>query len=474
LTTALWWVRRDFRLTDNQALTAAMTVADVVIPVFVLDPVLLEAPHVGEKGLAFLLAGLRRLDADLRTRGSHLIVRQGESVAALSALSAESGATAILAEEDHAPYARQRDARVAEVLPLHLTGGLTIHPPQAVLKADGTPYTVFTPFRRRWKALPLPVARDVLVAPDRLPPVPEFSSSPILSERAAPVSPAFPPGEAEAQRRLALFVEGNDPAIYRYAEDRDRMDREGTSRLSPYLRLGMLSARQAVAGALGAIDAAGSERQRKGAQTWFDELIWREFFLAVLYHFPGVREQSFRADLRQIAWLDDETAFAAWRQGRTGYPVVDAAMRQLVQTGWIHNRARMIVASFLVKDLLIDWRRGERFFMQHLVDGDLAANNGGWQWTAGTGTDAAPYFRIFNPVLQGKKHDPAGAYVRRWVPELAGVPDRYVHAPWEMPEALQHRAGCVVGRDYAAPLVEHARARERALQVFRRARGASH
>jgi deoxyribodipyrimidine photo-lyase len=473
LTTALWWVRRDLRLTDNQALTAAMAIAEVVIPVFVLDPALLESPCVGEKRFAFLLGGLRQLDADLRTRGSRLVVRRGEPLVVLSALATETGATAILAEEDHSPYARRRDARVAKALPLRLTGGITVHPPQAVLKADGTPYTVFTPFSRRWKALPLPGVRDVLVAPDLLRAVPDLSSLPIPAEPVLPDPLPFSPGEAEAQGRLALFVERHDPLIYRYVKDRDRMDLEGTSRLSPYMRLGMLSARQAVVAALGAVDAAGSERERKGAQTWLNELIWREFFFAILYHFPEVCEQSFRPALRKIAWLNDEAAFAAWSQGRTGYPVVDAAMRQLVQTGWMHNRARMIAASFLVKDLLIDWRWGERFFMQHLVDGDPAANNGGWQWTAGTGTDAAPYFRIFDPVLQGKKHDPAGAYVRRWLPELAGVPDRYIHAPWEMPEVVQRGAGCVVGRDSAAPIVEHAWARRRALDAFRRAREAS-
>jgi deoxyribodipyrimidine photo-lyase len=232
----------------------------------------------------------------------------------------------------------------------------------------------------------------------------------------------------------------------------------------------MLSARQAVVSALSARDVASDEGSRKGAETWLNELIWREFYISILHHFPEVRGQSFRADLREIAWENDQEVFFAWCEGRTGYPVVDAAMRQLVQTGWLHNRARMIVASFLVKDLLVDWRRGERFFMQHLVDGDPAANNGGWQWTAGTGTDAAPYFRIFNPVLQGKKHDPEGTFVRRWLPELARVPTRFIHEPWQMPPEVQRDAGCIVGRDYPEPIVDHAWARDRVLAVYRRAR----
>jgi deoxyribodipyrimidine photo-lyase len=233
----------------------------------------------------------------------------------------------------------------------------------------------------------------------------------------------------------------------------------------------MLSARQAVVRALTAREAAPDERARAGAESWLNELIWREFYMAILAHFPHVLEHSFRANLRSIAWENDEDAFVAWCQGRTGYPVVDAAMRQLVETGWMHNRARMIVASFLVKDLLIDWRWGERFFMQHLVDGDPAANNGGWQWTAGTGTDAAPYFRIFNPTLQGKRHDPEGAYVRRWVPDLNRVPDRYIQEPVKMPLEVQREAGCIVGKDYPAPMMDHAWARERALAAYRLARG---
>jgi len=346
-----------------------------------------------------------------------------------------------------------------------------------VRKADGSPYTVFTPFSRAWKALPPPEAASLLAAPDTMPALPEFRSLPIPTEPALPTSVPFPPSEAEARRRLIAFTSGDDAAapettagIHQYAQGRDRMGLDGTSRLSPYLRFGMLSARQAVVSALGAREVASEGRARTGAETWLNELIWREFYMAILAHFPHVLEHSFRANLRKIAWENDENAFAAWCQGRTGYPVVDAAMRQLVETGWMHNRARMIVASFLVKDLLIDWRWGERFFMEHLVDGDPAANNGGWQWSAGTGTDAAPYFRIFNPTLQAKRHDPQGSYARRWVPELARVQDRYIHEPWKMPPDVQREAACIVGEDYPAPVVEHGWARERALAAYRLAR----
>jgi deoxyribodipyrimidine photo-lyase len=475
MTTAIWWIRRDLRLADNQALASALAHASCVIPTFVLDPALLDSPYTGDKRVAFLFGGLRQLDADLRARGSRLLIRRGQPLAELAGLLEESGATGIFAEEDHSPYARQRDNGVAKELPLHLTGGVTVHPPGAVRKADGQPYTVFTPFSRAWKALPLPSKRDVLVSPAALPAVPDLVSLPLPNSPPLPAGVPFPPGEAEAQRRLAAFVEGEDPPIYRYAQDRNRLDLEGTSQLSPYLRFGMVSARQAVVSARTAAAAAaggdGNSAQRsKGPETWLSELIWREFFVHILHHFPRVRGASFRAEYDKIAWENDAEAFAAWCEGRTGYPVVDAAMRQLLLTGWMHNRARMIVASFLVKDLLVDWRWGERFFMQHLVDGDPAANNGGWQWTAGTGTDAAPYFRIFNPILQGKKHDPDGTFVRHWLPELARVPDRLLHAPWEMPEEVQREAGCIIGQDYPAPDVDHAWARERTLAAYARAR----
>lgn len=453
--TAIWWIRRDLRLRDNEALAAALRQATRVIPVFILDPVLLDGPTASATRTAFLFDGLRALDGELHARGSRLVVRRGRPVDELRRLSAETGATAIFAEEDYSVYARRRDIEVAAVLPLVMAGSTAVRPPGLVIKSDGTPYTVFTPFSRAWLGLGPLGAEDLLLAPDALAD-PGDAGGESIPELPASRRAQFPAGEEEARRRLAGFITERGDA---YAEMRHRMDVDGTSRLSPYLRFGMISAREAVV-------AAQNSSTTKGLATWLNELIWRDFYIHILYHFPHVSRTSFRESLRDIPWRNDPAEFAAWREGRTGYPVVDAAMRQLRETGWMHNRARMIVASFLVKDLLIDWRWGERWFMNNLIDGDPAANNGGWQWTAGTGTDAAPYFRIFNPVTQGLKFDPDGDYVRRWVPELAKVPAPAIHEPWKMGALEQRTAGCVIGRDYPFPIVDHAAARERTLAAY--------
>lgn len=461
----LWWVRRDLRLADNPALSAALAEGAGVIPVFILDERLLARQAEARKG--FLFAGLRELDADLRRLGSRLVIRRGEPVRELALLVEETGACSVFAEADISPYARSRDREAARQVNLRLIEGSGVHPAGSILKPDGTPYTVFTPFKRAWLAAPLRLG--LLTEPAALPPVPELPSEPIPG---LPAPGAFAAGEREARRRLAAFLDG---PVFQYASGRNRLDLDGTSTLSPYLRFGMLSARQAVSAALRAAESAPDATSRAGCESWLNELVWREFYQSILYHYPGVLKGPFRPDMRRVRWRSAPTELHAWQAGQTGYPVVDAAMRQLAATGWMHNRARMIAASFLVKDLLIDWREGERWFMQMLVDGDPAANNGGWQWVAGTGTDAAPYFRIFNPILQGQKFDPLGDYVRRWVPELAAVPGRYIHAPWEMPLAEQLRLKVLIGKDYPAPVVDHPSARRRALLAYAEAgrRGAS-
>lgn len=472
--TAIWWIRRDIRLADNQALNAALTQASQVIPVFILDPRLTASKYVGKQRLTFLLAGLHKLDEALRQRGSYLVIRAGHPLPELSRLLEETRAEGIFSEPDHSPFAHQRDSLIEANLPIQWVGSPVLHPPGTVLKDTKEPYVVFTPFSRAWKSLPLPSIKAVLLSPEWLHTPPGIFSQHIEEKELLLESTPFKPGELEAQARLHLFTEGilgnysneeQDPGIYQYNTGRDRLDMEGSSGLSPYLRFGMISARQAVIAAISAIESATHSQARNGAETWLNELIWREFYFHILAHYPNVRQGNFRP--MKIGWENNPGIFKAWCDGETGYPVVDAAMRQLSRTGWMQNRARMIVASFLTKDLLIDWRWGEQFFMQQLIDGDPAANNGGWQWVAGTGTDAAPYFRIFNPVIQSKKFDPQGTYIRRWLPELDYVPDQYIHAPWEMPEKVQISSGCSIGKDYPSPIVDHSWAKARTLVAYR-------
>lgn len=449
--TSIWWIRRDLRLHDNRTLQAALE-AGPILPIYILDPYF--GTGASHRRFRFLSNGLRVLDADLRQRGSYLVLRRGAPVEVLHQLLNESGAQVIYAEEDFTPYACQRDQTIAAQLPLKRIQGQLVHHPLGIHKFDDSPYTVYTPFRKVWKSL-LPDDLSISLAPDRIPTIPQIPSEPIPKYDQ---ETNFPVGEVQAQKQLDSFLADK---IYDYGIGRNQLYLNGTSSLSPYIHFGMVGLRTLVHFAQQAILTAPDKASRESANTWLDELIWREFYIHILYHYPHVREGSFRPKYDRIQWRNDPDEFDAWKDGQTGYPVVDAAMRQMIATGWMHNRARMIVASFLVKDLLIDWRWGEGWFMQNLLDGDLAANNGGWQWTAGAGTDAAPYFRIFNPILQSKKFDPNGDYIRKWVPELAEIESHAIHAPWE--KNIQ-----VPG--YPALIVDHKYARQRALAAYQHAR----
>jgi deoxyribodipyrimidine photo-lyase len=462
--THIWWIRRDLRLHDNQALEAALQGADQVVPLFIIEPELMES--AAPKRRAFLLNALDRLDHQLKTLGSRLIVRRGPAHTALPAFIDELNDAAVFAQEDFSPFARQRDQAVAKSLDLRLFPGVVRQHPETILKEDGDPYIVYTPYKQEWYGQPLPTPADCLPSPAALPPVPDGLDSQPLPQ-ADPV-PGFPSSSEAALGRLIEFTAG---ALLNYQSQRNRLDLDGTSRLSPYLRFGLISAREAVAHAHIASLQANTDAARSEIQTWLDELVWREFYTAILFHFPHVLERPFRAAYENIPWRNAPDDLAAWQNGQTGYPVVDACMRQLVETGWMHNRGRMIVASFLTKDLLVNWQEGEAWFMHNLIDGDPAANNGGWQWTAGTGTDAAPYFRIFNPATQGLRHDPQGDFIARWVPELAELPAPYRHEPWTLPPAEAAQYGFSLGRDYPERLVDHSYARQRTLDAYKKARG---
>lgn len=447
----IWWIRRGLRLGDNPSLQAALATGKIVIPVYILDPALLRQPS--PRRHSFLFAGLRQLASNLHERGSRLIVRSGSPLDEFHRLVEETGAQGIFAGEDSSPYAQKRDQAISGRLPLHLMVDAVAHHPQTVVKADGSPYTIFTPFSRAWKNLPLSASAAAWRPPSRLPPVPDLFSIPI-PDGSAP--DGFPAGESEALHRLEKFAAG---PIVTYAANRDRLDINGTSSLSPYLHFGMLSTRQVFRTAAAAIHECEQEHiDPRGPQTWMEELIWREYYHSILYHFPDVLRQSFNPHLRAIAWNQSSDDLEAWQQGQTGFPVVDACMRQLLQTGWMHNRGRMIAASFLVKDLLINWQAGEGWFMRQLIDGDSAANNGGWQWTAGTGPGAAPYFRVFNPVLQGKKFDPTGDFIRTWVPQLAHLPTQAIHEPWLLGQPIT---------GYPSRMVDHSAARLRLIVAYK-------
>ena len=468
--TAVVWFRRDLRVHDHPALTAAAERHDRVVPLFVLDPRLLGGRFASPVRTQFLLGSLRALAVSLAEAGTPLIVRTGDPADVVAALCALTGARDVYVSRDHAPYGRARDARAAERLAVdgvafHPKRGNLVHEPESVATAEGRPFTVYSPFRRAWErlgrrgVLPAPtglVGRDL--DPGVIPPSIDAGHGGAERPSVEP-SLGLEPGESAARRRLDRWLErGLDD----YASSRDRLDLvDGTSRLSADLHLGLLSPNEVVAQALGPGD---------GRRVFANELVWREFYAHVLFHRPTVRERSFRPAFDAIDWSGDLVAMDAWRAGLTGYPIVDAAMRQLAATGWMHNRARMIVATFLTKDLLVDWRVGEAHFMRSLVDGDVASNNGGWQWSASSGTDPQPYFRIFNPVTQGRRHDPDGTYVRRWVPELAAVPKAWIHAPWEMPSETAAAIAFRPGIEYPERIVDHAEARVRALAVFGGAR----
>jgi len=468
----LVWFRRDLRDHDHSALAEALRRARCVYCAFIFDREILDAlPSRTDRRVEFIRESLVALDAALRRRGGDLIVRHADASHEIPRLARELGVNTVFCNRDYEPQAKARDARVKTAL-AEIGVGFESFKDQAifdgaeVLTQAGKPYTVFTPYKNAWlKRLgeddwrPMDCSRGALLSSDLAKGIPSLAE--IGFETTNMQQIGLVPGMTGARLRIDDFRE----RLSRYAEWRDYPAVKGVSYLSVHLRFGTVSIRELVAMALDHGALSGDA----GAASWLSELIWRDFYFMILDHFPHVVSTAFKPEYDRIPWEQGESAealFAAWREARTGYPLVDAAMRQLNSAGFMHNRLRMVVASFLSKDLGIDWRRGEAYFAQQLNDFDLSANNGGWQWAASSGCDAQPYFRIFNPVTQSERFDPEGRFIRRYLPGLATVSNRHIHAPWSMSEAEQNSCGVLVGRDIPAPVVEHDAARHRTLERY--------
>ncbi len=464
------WFRRDLRLADNPALTQALASGRPVVPVYVLDDAG-DGRAPGAASLWWLDKSLRALATALADRGAPLILRRGDSEAELRRLIDQTGAGTVFMNRLFEPDAWTRDADIAHALKAEGVdcrgfNASLMSRPGAVLNGTGGPYKVFTPFLKA--LLATAEAPAATVAPAAMTTVAGLASETIDRWGLHPTRPDWSggfdwtPGEAGAEAALVAFI---GHGLKSYGKGRDIPSLPATSRLSPHLHWGEISPWRAIAAARQA--AADGRAPAAEAEKFVAEIGWREFSAHLLHHFPTLPTHAFRPEYDGFPWREDEPGFLAWTRGLTGYPIVDAGMRQLWATGWMHNRVRMIVASFLIKDLLVDWRRGETWFWDTLVDADLGSNAQNWQWVAGSGADASPYFRIFNPVTQGEKFDAEGKYVRRWVPEIARLPDKYLHAPWTAPPEIMRGIGLRLGHDYPRPIVDHAKARDLALAALK-------
>jgi len=472
--TIIHWFRRDLRVSDNVALSEAARRAETVIPVFIFEDAFRTGPDVGAARLTFLLQSVESLRHNLQELGHTLVIRCGKSEDILPQLCREAGAQAVFANKRYEPYAQRRDERLTGILHaagfgLELFKDAVVWEETEILTQAGNPYTVFTPYSKAWKAKPVPLPRAKFKRQELAARNQKLRSDPLpatTAEIGYPLTQTIPPGgERAALALLRKFMAG---LVYDYGDHRNFPAVDGTSTLSPHLRAGTIGIRTILAELNQAKEKAASGlrpvERANGCNVFQSELIWREFYLQVLHNFPHVTKGAFRPEYDRLAWSENQEQFAAWCEGKTGYPIVDAAMRCLNATGTMHNRLRMIVAMFLTKDLLISWQWGERYFMRQLVDGDMAANNGGWQWSAGTGTDAAPYFRIFNPVSQGEKFDAGGKFVRRWIPELKDFSDDLIQQPWENPLLLSKSK-------YPSRVVLHEVQRGKCLALFKAVKG---
>ncbi|MCS7266827.1 MAG: DNA photolyase family protein [Geminicoccaceae bacterium] len=469
----LLWFTRDLRLADHPALDAAARGGDPIVALFVLDDASWGSWARGAASRWFLAGALEALASDVRDRGGRLVLRRGRADEVVASVARAVRARAVFWTRHYDPWGRsverRLEARLGELgVEARAFPGFLIREPQEVLQRDGEPYRVFTPFSRAWLAHqpphpPLPVPARIAFADLGLPSetVETLALRPTKPDWARGLRACWDPSERGAEALLERFLEG---PVWNYARDRDFPARAGGSRLSPHLAIGTVSPRRVYWAALARAEATG--RGFPAVWPFVRQLVWREFAWSNLFHFPELPDRPLRREFEAFPWAIDARLLRAWQKGRTGYPIVDAGMRELWTTGWMHNRVRMIVGSFLTKDLRIPWQEGERWFWDTLVDADLANNAMGWQWVAGCGIDAAPYFRIFNPVLQAKKFDPEGDYVRRWVPELARLPAAWIHEPWKAPPLVLEEAGVRLGLTYPPPIVDHEIARKEALDAF--------
>jgi len=470
------WFRQDLRLSDNPALMAAAASGQPIIALYILDDHTADRWAMGGASRWWLHHSLQALNTALQAHGGALVLKRGPAQAQLEALITETGADAVFWNRCYEPWRRTRDEQIKSTLTTRgikarsFKGALIVEPWDIATKT-GAPYRVFTPF---WKALQAKHTPEApLAAPQNLQFADGVGGDELDAWRLTPSAPdwagglrhAWTPGEDGADQRLARFVKY---VARGYDDQRNLPGKTGTSGLSPHLHFGEISPRQ-VWDAVQSAGLSGTE----GGHTFLSEIAWREFSYNLLYHFPTLPEQNFQPRFNNFTWEDDPAGLVAWQKGQTGFPIVDAGMRQLWKTGWMHNRVRMIVASFLIKDLRVDWRHGQDWFWDTLVDADLASNAASWQWVAGSGADAAPYFRVFNPTGQGEKFDPDGAYVRTWLPELSKLPAKGLHAPWTLDRQTLRDCGVKLGDTYPAPIVDHAEARLRALAEFEKIKDAS-
>ncbi|BAC07977.1 deoxyribodipyrimidine photo-lyase, 8-HDF type [Thermosynechococcus vestitus] len=465
----LFWHRRDLRLNDNLGLAAAYTRTPKVVGLFCFDPAILSASDIAAVRVAYLVGCLQALQEAYRRLGGSFLIFRGDPRQILPQVAKGLGAVAVHWHEDVEPYGRERDRAVAAALKekgiaVETAWDQLLHPPEAIQTKQGQPYTVYSPFWRNWSSLAKP---EPVSAPRHLEPLTEIEQATAGTLGAICLPTAkdlgfhwsgdliLAPGEAAAQAQLETFI---DQHIQDYGEQRNYPAQPGTSLLSPALKFGVIGIRRVWTATQAAMAAARSEEAQRSIRTWQQELAWREFYQHALYWFPHLAERPHREGFATFPWLNNEAHFAAWCEGRTGYPIVDAAMRQLNETGWMHNRCRMIVASFLTKDLIINPQWGERYFMQKLIDGDLAANNGGWQWSASSGMDPKP-LRIFNPASQAQKFDPEAEYIRRWLPEVRSL-DTIDLVTGNISPLERHRCG------YPLPIVDHRQQQQRFKQLY--------